>query len=63
MRRGRGERRSVVGEGRKRDRVIIPVIYLYSSIPAVYLQGRAMNCGLLFAGPPPPPLGGCKRKD
>jgi hypothetical protein len=22
-----------------------------------------MNCGLLFAGPPPPLLGGCERKD
>jgi hypothetical protein len=29
----------------------------------VYLQGGAMNRGLLVAGPPPPPLGGCERKD
>ncbi len=25
--------------------------------------GWTMNHGLLFAGPPPPPLGGCERKD
>ncbi len=29
----------------------------------VILQGGAMNRGLLVAGPPPPPLGGCERKD
>jgi hypothetical protein len=28
-----------------------------------YVQGGAMNHGLLFAGPPPPPFGGCERKD
>ncbi len=27
------------------------------------VQGGAMNRGLLFAGPPLPPLGGCERKD
>ncbi len=27
------------------------------------IQGGAMNRGLLVAGPPPPPLGGCERKD
>jgi hypothetical protein len=26
------------------------------------IQGGAMNRGLLFAGPPPLPLGGCERK-
>jgi hypothetical protein len=29
----------------------------------VHIQGGVMNHGLLFAGPPPPPLGGCERKD
>jgi hypothetical protein len=27
----------------------------------VILQGGAMNRGMLFAGPWPPPLGGCER--
>jgi hypothetical protein len=27
------------------------------------LQGGVMNHGLLFAGPPPPPLLGCEQKD
>jgi hypothetical protein len=27
------------------------------------IQGGAMNRGLLVAGPPPPTLGGCERKD
>jgi hypothetical protein len=29
----------------------------------VHIQGGVMNRGLLFAGPPPPPLGGCEWKD
>jgi hypothetical protein len=31
------------------------VVYSY---PSIYVQGGVMNCGLLFAGPPLPPLGG-----
>ncbi len=30
---------------------------------AKYIQGGVMNRGLLVAGPPPPPLGGCELKD
>jgi hypothetical protein len=42
--------------------------YVYDTISVcmyvcMSIQGGAMNRGLLFAGPPPPPLGGCERKD
>jgi hypothetical protein len=29
----------------------------------LHIQGGAMNRGLLFAGPPPPPFGVCEQKD
>jgi hypothetical protein len=29
----------------------------------LYIQNGAMNRGLLFAGPPPPPFGVCEQKD
>ncbi len=32
-------------------------LYIY-----IYIQGGAMNRGLLFAGPPPPPLGAVSGK-
>ncbi len=36
---------------------------LGSDFNRIAIQGGAMNRGLLFAGLPPPPLGGCERKD
>jgi hypothetical protein len=36
---------------------------LWGQIKHTYLQGGAMNRGLLFAAPPLLPFGGCERKD
>jgi hypothetical protein len=46
--------------------IIILNLYSVFALNSQYLcrqliQGRAMNCEVLFAGPPP--FGGCERKD
>ncbi len=38
------------------------LLLLHCVEAAVIVQGGAMNCGLLFAGPPPPPFGAVSGK-
>jgi hypothetical protein len=37
--------------------------YHVANFSCGHIQGGVMNRGLLFACPPPLPLGGCERKD